>query len=257
MESFLCTPDGAVAVSVVSVVSVVAAVVGGVGMGFVFFNRNHPVHTSKLDRITSLCCVNVKRARLKIVSGAGADVDTVVKCRPRRDTTVNPSAAVAAYPVIQATQVPNCSRKRTRTNKAWRCSCSSTSILVDCALANRTSFAYTPSGRAGEMGGVAELREAEELAGVAGMAGKEGMEGAEGMEEVDGVVQEVEGVGELPLLLLEVLSEGCDAFFGELSLMLLLIFLFLNRLLLLLLGISGISGISKNTDSAGEEATAF
>ena len=230
MESFLCTPDGAVAVSVVSVVSVVAAVVGGVGMGFVFFNRNHPVHTSKLDRITSLCCVNVKRARLKIVSGAGADVDTVVKCLPRRDTTVNPSAAVAAYPVIQATQVPNCSRKRTRTNKAWRCSCSSTSILVDCALANRTSFAYTPSGRAGEMGGVAELREAEELAGV---AGKEGMEG------------------------MEVLSEGCDAFFGELSLMLLLIFLFLNRLLLLLLGISGISGISKNTDSAGEEATAF
>ena len=248
MESFLCTPDGAVVVSVVSVVSVVAAVVSGVGMGFVFFNRNHPVHTSKLDRITSLCCVNVKRARLKIVSGAGADVDTVVKCLPRRDTTVNPSAAVAAYPVIQATQVPNCSRKRTRTNKAWRCSCSSTSILVDCALANRTSFAYTPSS---------ELREAKELAGVAGMAGKEGMEGAEGMEEVDGVVQEVEGVGELPLLLLEVLSEGCDAFFGELSLMLLLIFLFLNRLLLLLLGISGISGISKNTDSAGEESTAF
>ena len=149
MESFLCTPDGAVAVSVVSVVAVVAAVVGGVGMGFVFFNRNHPVHTSKLDRITSLCCVNVKRARLKIVSGAGADVDTVVKCLPRRDTTVNPSAAVAAYPVIQATQVPNCSRKRTRTNKACRCSCSSTSILVDCELANRT--------RAGEMGGVAEL----------------------------------------------------------------------------------------------------
>ena len=236
MESFLCTPDGAVAVSVVSVVSVVAAVVGGVGMGFVFFNRNHPVHTSKLDRITSLCCVNVKRARLKIVSGAGADVDTVVKCRPRRDTTVNPSAAVAAYPVIQATQVPNCSRKRTRTNKACRCSCSSTSILVDCALANRTSFAYT---------------------GVTGKEGMAGAEGMEGMEEVDGVVQEVEGVGELPLLLLEVLSEGCDAFFGELSLMLLLIFLFLNRLLLLLLGISGISGISKNTDSAGEEATAF
>jgi hypothetical protein len=233
MESFLCTPDGAVVVSVVSVVAVVAvvaAVVSGVGMGFVFFNRNHPVHTSTLDRITSLCCVNVKRARLKIVSGAGADVDTVVKCLPRRDTTVNPSAAVAAYPVIQATQVPNCSRKRTRTNKAWRCSCSSTSILVDCALANTTSFAYTPSGRAGEMGGVTELREAEELAGVAGKEGKEGM---------------------------EVLSEGCDAFFGELSLMLLLIFLFLNRLLLLLLGISGISGISKNTDSAGEEATAF
>ena len=254
MESFLCTPDGAVAVSVVAVVAVVAAVVGGVGMGFVFFNRNHPVHTSKLDRITSLCCVNVKRARLKIVSGAGADVDTVVKCLPRRDTTVNPSAAVAAYPVIQATQVPNCSRKRTRTNKACRCSCSSTSILVDCALANRTSFEKV---RAGEMGGVAELREAEELAGVAGMAGMAGKEGMEGMEEVDGVVQEVEGVGELPLLLLEVLSEGCDAFFGELSLMLLLIFLFLNRLLLLLLGISGISGISKNTDSAGEEATAF